>query len=90
MAIQALEDAARIRALEGVPRLVFYAGQAVIDPRTGQPYVIKEYSDHLLMFLLRALRPHVYRERFDPSMGGGEAAVKVMSPPEITGEGAAA
>lgn len=79
IAIEQLEIEARRRAMEGVGRLKFYqgqlimvelrdaAGQVVIDAETKQPvmvpYVEHEYSDQLLMFMLRAARPDVYRER---------------------------
>jgi hypothetical protein len=49
-----LEAEARRRAAIGVDRPVFYKGKEV-----GQ---VREYSDQLLMFLLRARRPEVFRE----------------------------
>jgi len=53
-----LEAEARRRALEGVREPVgFYKG-------TATEYV-QRYSDTLLIFLLKARRPDVYRERFE-------------------------
>lgn len=50
-----LEKEARRRAVEGVERPVFHKGE-----ECGR---IREYSDHLLMFLLKGVRPEKYRER---------------------------
>jgi hypothetical protein len=47
------EDEARRRALEGTARPVFYKGVQVGD--------VRHYSDRLLMVLLQARRPQVYR-----------------------------
>jgi hypothetical protein len=55
--IERLEMEADRRAVEGVPRLKFHNGRPVIDPTTGQPYIEREYSDLLLIFRLKALRP---------------------------------
>jgi hypothetical protein len=62
---EALEDAAdRLeaeafrRAVRGVDRPVVYRGE-----RVG---TVHEFSDALLMFLLKAARPEKYRDRFDP------------------------
>lgn len=54
-----LEEEAQRRAVEGVKKPVYYRGEVV-----GHTL---EYSDGLLMFLLRGLRPNVYREN---SRGG--------------------
>lgn len=72
-----LEEEARRRAYEGVHRLKFDRGRMIEIPmldatgqplmRDGQPimvpYVEHEYSDTLLIFLLKGARPEVYRER---------------------------
>lgn len=59
-----LEAEARRRAVEGVERLKFdQRGNVINDPRTGQPYIDIDYSDTLLIFLLKAHRPELYRER---------------------------
>lgn len=54
---QTLEQEARRRAVEGVKRPVYQHGALV-----GH---VREYSDTLLIFLLKARRPEVYRERMD-------------------------
>lgn len=56
-ACDALEAEARRRALIGTERPVFYKGQ--------QCGTIREYSDVLLIFLLKANRPEKYRDNFD-------------------------
>lgn len=63
-ATEALESEARRRAFEGVVRFKFDSkGNPLLDPRTGEPYVEYEYSDTLLIFLLKGLKPDKYRER---------------------------
>ncbi len=73
-----LEQEARRRAVEGLQRLKFHEGQAITIPcRKTDPgaletapgsgqyrrlYVEHEYSDTLLIFLLKGVRPEVYRE----------------------------
>lgn len=52
-----LEDEARRRAATGTEKGVWYKGERVGAER--------EYSDQLLMFILRARRPDKYRERYD-------------------------
>lgn len=54
-AIDYLEAEARRRAVEGTDRPVFYQGRQV--------GTVTEYSDHLLMFLLRGALPDKYAER---------------------------
>lgn len=54
VAVMALEDEARRRAYEGTLEPVFYQGA-----RAGH---IRRYSDTLLIFLLKAHKPEVYRE----------------------------
>ncbi len=53
-AIQAMEREARRRALEGIDEPVYQGGKLV-----GR---VRKYSDVLLMFLLKASRPAVYRD----------------------------
>lgn len=50
-----LEQEARRRAMQGVAKPVFYKGDVV--------GTIQEYSDTLLIFLLKASRPEKYSER---------------------------
>lgn len=65
-AADALEREARRRATEGVrkERLFFYKG-AVITDRDGEPIreVTTEFSDTLLIFLLKGVRPDKYADR---------------------------
>lgn len=89
-AIQHLEDVARRRADQGVPRMKFHQGKPcrVRDSRGRMvDYVEYEYSDQLLMFLLRAHRPAKYRERYDPNQTGSDEYVKVIVPPEMENRG---
>ena len=55
VACDAMEEEARRRAMEGTKKPVFYLGKVC-----GH---IKEYSDTLLIFQLKAHRPEKYRER---------------------------
>ncbi len=50
-----LEDVARQRAFEGVTKNIYYQGK-----KCGE---VKEYSDGLTMFLLKAHRPEKYRDK---------------------------
>lgn len=64
LAADRLEEEARRRAVEGVLRKRFTrTGRPVIDPDTGKQYVEAEYSDSLLMFLLKARNPARFRDR---------------------------
>ena len=54
---ETLETEAFERATTGVPEPVFYKG-CWVD-------TIRKKSDLMLIFLLKARRPEVYRERFD-------------------------
>ncbi|MGB8273643.1 MAG: terminase, partial [Alphaproteobacteria bacterium] len=60
-----LEDEARRRAVDGVRKPVYQGGK-----RVGY---VQEYSDVLLIFLLKARRPDKYRDRFEAKgdAGGG-------------------
>lgn len=55
--VQVLEQEARRRAVDGYERPVYQGGVLVGS--------VQEFSDPLLMFLLRARRPHLYRERHE-------------------------
>ena len=59
---EALEAEARRRAQHGVDEPVHYQGKKVDT--------IRRYSDTLLIFLLKARRPEMYRERVDHSLTG--------------------
>ena len=62
VAVDNLELEARRRAEKGCEKPVFYKGREIAR--------ITEYSDTLLIFLLKAHRPEKYRERYDVSHGG--------------------
>lgn len=64
-ATEALEREARRRAVDGTTRFKFHEGKPLIHPETGKPYVEHEYSDVLLIFLLKGAAPEKYRERTD-------------------------
>lgn len=61
--VSALEDEAHRRGFEGVDKPVFHQGTAC--------GTIREYSDTLAIFLLKAHDPEKYRERSDVSVKGG-------------------
>ncbi len=80
-AVDLLEEEAVRRAHEGVAKPVVYQGAFTYpmlrDKVTGQyterseePLAIREYSDSLLMFLLRGAKPQKYRERYDHTLSG--------------------
>jgi hypothetical protein len=58
-----MEQEAWRRAVEGTERPVFQGGEEV-----GK---IREFSDTLMIFLLKARRPKTYRERLDVNVAGG-------------------
>lgn len=62
IACDALELEARRRAAEGLVRYKFNDGKPILDPVTKKPYFEREYSDTLLIFLLKAHRPEKFRE----------------------------
>jgi len=68
---QALEDEAVRRAYEGVERPVYQMGRQV--------GTIREYSDALLIFLLKGLRPAKYRERYDVVVAAGDSLVQAIA-----------
>ncbi|MEQ8587658.1 MAG: hypothetical protein RLO01_15870 [Thalassobaculaceae bacterium] len=65
VATDALDAEARRRAIEGVETPRFHQGQVA--------GTVRKYSDSLLMFLLRAHRPALYRERTGQTAGRQEA-----------------
>lgn len=60
-AVDAMEDEAKRRAMHGVERPVTVAGKKV---------TIREYSDTLLIFLLKGARPDKYRDRWSGELSG--------------------
>lgn len=83
IATDALELEARRRAKDGVERLKFYEGAALIDPRTDEVYIEREYSDGLLKFLLIAHRPETYREQVVHEHSGRIRTVHELSDEEL-------
>lgn len=92
-----LEAEARRRAYAGVRQYKFDRGRPIMVPALGPdglvvkdaqgapelvPYVEHEYSDTLLIFLLKAARPEKYRERASfehTGPGGGPIMVSVSA-----------
>ena len=72
----ALEDEARRRAFEGCDKPVFYQGI--------QCGAVREYSDTLMIFLLKAHDPEKYAERTknDVTLGGALKMDVTLSPRE--------
>ena len=67
-AVIVLEDEAHRRAVSGVQRVKFHEGRPIMGKGPdGKPmtYVEHEYSDTLLIFLLKANAPEKYRERME-------------------------
>ena len=65
--IETLEQEADRRAVAGIRRYKFYQGKPILHPETGKPYYEHIYSDVLLIFLLKALKPEMYREGYQQS-----------------------
>jgi transposase-like protein len=72
-----MEDEAYRRAVNGTEKPVFYKGD--------ECGYIREYSDNLMMFKLKARRPEKYRERSDLNVSG-DIRVIVRRFTEIEGE----
>ena len=56
IAVDRLEEEARRRAVEGVEEPLVSAGRLVRDD-SGQPIMVRRYSDNLLLALIKAHRP---------------------------------
>lgn len=54
MAVEVLEDECDRRAIRGTEEPIYWRGKKVGS--------VRKYSDALLMFRLRAMKPHVYRD----------------------------
>lgn len=68
LAADSLEYALRRRAMEGVREPLFYKGEPIIDPATGQQAYKVTYPEASHMFLLRGAKPEKYRDRQDVTM----------------------
>jgi hypothetical protein len=73
-AVQSLEDEAVRRAYHGVEKPVTVAGKRE---------VIREYSDTLLIFLLKGARPNKYRDSYRAEVSGPNGAALVPTRVEI-------
>lgn len=70
-AAERLEIEARRRAIKGLKRKKFTkGGDPIIDPETGEQYYELEFSDTLLIFLLKGALPHKYRDRVQSEISG--------------------
>lgn len=80
-----LEAEARRRAVEGLVRYRFNrAGNPLKHPVTGEPYYELEYSDTLLIFLLKGARPDKYADRTRTEITGRDGApLGVVMLPEV-------
>ena len=79
-----LEREAYRRACEGTLTKKFKPnGDPIIDPETDKQYIVREYSDELLRFLLGARRPDVYRQRYDVRMTKDAPMVVPMRSEEL-------
>ena len=89
-AAQLLEDEAVRRAYEGTKKPLTYQGQFTYRKRLnkqtgkaeeyGAPLAIVEYSDALMMFLLRGFAPERYRERGSMEVSGPSGGPIALSP----------
>lgn len=71
-AADALEAEARRRAVDGLVRFKFdKKGEPIKHPKTGEPYFELEYSDTLLIFLMKGNNPAKFRERHEVKHKGG-------------------
>lgn len=73
--VEKLEQAAQVRAVDGVDRYVVSKGKVVYHK--GQPLIEKHYSDTLLVTALKAAKPEKYREniKVDGEVKGGVLVV---------------
>jgi len=74
----ALEQEAIRRATQGVAKPLFYKGKPIVDA-DGNPVILREYSDTLLMQQLNARRPEKYRTNHKVE---GNLGVKIIIAPD--------
>ena len=79
-AAQALEDEAVRRAHEGVKRQVLYKGKPVRTGRGRHSKILyeTEYSDQLLILLLRRYRPMLYRDTVRTEITGAVEVIQKL------------
>ena len=73
--VEALEDEAMRRALDGVDKPVFHMGE--------QCGTIREYSDTLAMFLLKGAKPEKYRERAQVDITNSDGSMTMDEPTRV-------
>lgn len=94
VATDTLEAEARRRAMQGVSRPLVSGGKIVKDD-AGDPVIIHEFSDTLMLAQLKAHRPTKYRERSSIELGGPNGAPieiatirrVIIDPKAATGDG---
>lgn len=72
-----LEEAVYRRARFGIPRKLWYQGEPVIDPETGQQAIEVSYDASRDALLLKRFMPEQYRERTDVRVSGGLQTVNM-------------
>lgn len=65
-----LEGIVRARAIHGTPKRLWYKGEPVIDPETGEQAVEVEYNVVRELAMLKAAKPMRYRDRADVNVTG--------------------
>jgi transposase-like protein len=75
--VSALEDEAHRRAFEGVDKPITHLGMITAT--------VKEYSDTLAIFLLKAHAPEKYRERVETAVTGNLSFTVVTGIPDVEG-----
>lgn len=96
-----LEQEARRRAYQGVQRVKFHKGYPIMVPALDDqglpikdddgkpimvPYIEHEYSDTLMIFLMKATNPEKYRERQQiEHVGKGGGAIELAAVDYRTG-----
>lgn len=77
-AMDVLEQEARRRAYDGLLKKKFNGkGEPLVDTETGQQYAEREYSDTLLIFLLKGGRPEKYKDKL--AIGGDKDAPPIQT-----------
>lgn len=72
------------RAVVGTQKKKFLGnGQPLLDPETGEQYCEREYSDLLMMFMLKAVDPDKYKDRQDVTSGGKPVGQTTLSQEQL-------
>lgn len=72
IAVEAMEAEARRRAVDGTLKPIYQGGKLMCK--------VREYSDTLLIFLLKAHKPERYRERHQVEHSGGTTQTHIYLP----------